>query len=96
MKHYANHARMYAGAPSLEHLGASLASKAKDMADLMGRRTFPEDLKRWLGAESSIAKQASADALAESVARKVASTALALGQQMNQRAASQKASNDDG
>ena len=34
MKHYANHARMYAGAPSLEQLGASLASKATDIADL--------------------------------------------------------------
>ena len=52
---------------------------------LVGGARFPEDLKRWLGAESSIAKQASADALAESVARKVASSALALGLQLNQR-----------
>jgi hypothetical protein len=70
VKHYANHARMYAGAPPAEELGSRLALKAADIADLMGRRTFPEDLKRWLGAESSIARQASADALAEAVARR--------------------------
>jgi hypothetical protein len=85
VKHYANHARMYAGAPSIEQLAAKLALKAKDISALMGERTFPADLKRWLGADSSTATQASADALAESVARKVASTALELEPRPNAR-----------
>ena len=84
MKQYANHARMYAGHRRWSSWGRVWLRRPRT-SRTCGRRTFPEDLKRWLGAESSIAKQASADALAESVARKVASSALALGLQLNQR-----------
>lgn len=64
---YPNHAKMYADSPSLEQLGAMLAEKAKAIAAMVGTTEFSDELKKWLGEDSSLASRASADAIAAQV-----------------------------
>jgi hypothetical protein len=85
-EHYANHARLYAASPRLEELGPLLRAKASDIAGLTQTPVFSEDLKRWLGAESTTATRYSADAIAAAVSTQVAACAVELDRQRSPRA----------
>jgi hypothetical protein len=86
-KHYANHARMYAASPRLDQLSPLLRNKASEIARLSETQAFSDDLKRWLGADSTTASRISADAIAASVSRQVAGCADRLDQpRMSRRA----------
>jgi predicted nucleotidyltransferase component of viral defense system len=61
---YTYHARMYSDSPELEQLGDVLRSKTIDIQALVGKPAFSEDLQKWLGQDSTLSSQSSADAMA--------------------------------
>jgi predicted nucleotidyltransferase component of viral defense system len=65
---YPYHARMYSDSPELELLGEVLRNKNVEVQALVGRPAFAEDLQKWLGRDSALSSQSSADAMAVLVA----------------------------
>lgn len=73
---YPYHARMYGDSPALEQLVPALQAKAAEIGAMAGKPQFGEDLRKWLGVESSLATQAAADAMAQQVASRLETISL--------------------
>jgi predicted nucleotidyltransferase component of viral defense system len=61
---YPYHARMYSDSPELEQLVEVLRAKTIDVQALVGKPAFREDLQKWLGQDSPLSSQSSADVMA--------------------------------
>jgi predicted nucleotidyltransferase component of viral defense system len=69
---YPYHAKLYADSPPLPQLYEVLRAKMGAIAAMVGKPDFSNDLKKWLGADASLAAPALADAIAKQVADKLA------------------------
>jgi predicted nucleotidyltransferase component of viral defense system len=69
---YPYHANLYADSPTLPQLLAVLRSKMGAIAMMVGKPDFSNDLKKWLGADASLAAPKLADAIAKQVADNLA------------------------